>query len=848
MKTSIPNKFPNWQASPKDPYTSDIIRSRNIRLSEISVTGEVDTQNVLSLTSSQSELVSSIFKDPDHTISFALKNKSYYIDSLTTPTVTEYSPDIPASFNLNPQSTGMFVFPRGYANYSEDHHTGTTGTSSSDINTFADVLLFQRVYTYTVGQTVTAAHMAFTYTQSAGTNIVRIVVVDSIGSHVVLTDPSAHAAGNTWDYWFLDGTNGCNLNDPAGFTIKLQVATGSGANTCTFGSSSYFDLMLEMGNTSLLSTGVNGIYTQSEIAGTSSVTAWYPGSASYSHGYGFGYPSTSSVFSQTYPTVLKMFNDRILVIGNGSEVHLVDTNGNGNLLTPGANAYLQTLNVTMGVFSVDALSLPAGYVIEWIDTTSDTIYIGATKYDSGNYFEETGKTLILVYQPQSGSSITYEVTDGRCVGKVLNNFLYILTCSGNIKLLYSGEFQQLTQIYQIPDDYTIQLPHTNGVDIYNDMIAWLVPGNKYAPAGIYVFDPIDNNVYHKHSPFYSTLTEYDIGGNQPQAVTGALMFYDSSDAFFAGIDGLINQTGTYIGGLFDTLNIKDNNIGNNGYLELRRIKSTEVDEIPDSYSIKCRGVGNIMLAQKKEETSLPCTDGIYQGDWGGSVSNPAYFTMTTVPNFMKSGDRITILDGIYEGFSTNIKNIAGTTLTINPVSKYYGYASQTTSGTFTFLWEKLGYTGVFTDTSTLTVDASTAAIINIGDELEFTAGLNAGQINYVASISGTAITLLNAMDYVGSNYTLFNIDKYSYLYSYVSTAWDAQGVTWDSGLQWDSASENTNNIITDERNNEPESADFVQYKLMVTGSIRIREFQVNTKQNLSITNNITGVYSPKKKK
>jgi hypothetical protein len=932
MKTSIPTKFPNWQASPKDPYTADIVRSRNIRLSEISVTGEVDTQNVLSLTSSQSELVSSIFKDPKHLISFAVKNKSYYLDSFDSPTPVQYSPDLASSFPLNPQSTGIISFPRGISNYDAEAYSGSVVMGpTTGLTYFRDVTGFSRAYTYTEGQTVIGVRMKFAYTQSSGQNSVNITVSDSTGNHIITTGTTESAQGQTWDYWFLDGAGGCNLNDPVGFTVKVRVATDNGgnisvttlnnggsgyaindifniqyggnvsatgkvltvngsgvvltyqitnagagyyhgtglttnetsgvgtglkinitgvSNDVTFSGSSSFDFMYEVGTSSLISTGISGLYTVSEIAGTGSAVAWYPGAASYTNGYAIGYPSTSSIFKQYYPTILKMFNDRILLIGNGSEIHWVDTNGNGNLITPGAYYYLQTLNVTMGAFSVNQFSLPAGYVIEWMDITSDTVYIGATKYSSENYFEETGDTLVWIWQPQAGSSMAYRVTDGRCRGKVLNNFLYILTCKGNIKLLYSGEFQQLTQIYNIPDNYTIQLPHTNGVDVYEDKIAWLVPGNKYSPAGIYVFDPTNNNVYHKHSAFYTTSTEYDIGGNQPQAQTGALMFYDrnSADMFFAGIDGLINQTGSYVGGLFDTLNIQNNNISNNGYLELKRIKSTEVDEIPDSYSIKYRGVGTIMLAQKKSETSAPCTDGVLNGDWGTTVTNPSSFTMASIPSFMKKGDRITVLDGVFEGYSTVIKSISGLTVNINPINKYHGFNNLVGNGGFTFLWERLGYNGVFTNASTLTVDIHTSELINIGDELEFTAGLNAGHINYVTAISGTTVTLLNAMDYVGSNYTLFNIDKYSYLYSYLSTAWDTPGLTWDSGLQWDSASADTNNNIVDERNNEPESADFVQYKLMITGDIKIREFQVNTKPNFSITNNTTGIYNPKKKK
>lgn len=923
MKIPIPQSFPNWKSDASKPYASDMVRSRNVRLDELTLSGEIDVQNTLSLTKSESDLVTAIFVDPDHLVSYATKKKSYYIDILTSPTPTGYSPDLAATHNLNPKSTGIVSYPRGINDYNAGPYAGSvTIPTTGDLSVFTAVTGFSRTYTFTDGQQIIAARMKFSYTQSNGHNAINIVVLDSSGNHIVTTPTTVAGAGGSsvadWDYWVLDGTNGCNMNDPAGFTIQVYVsmetggvnaivlnnpgigyapgdtftinnstvgavlATGhvltigaggavtsltldtsgtkymhhvnnattrtSGAGSgltvditsvstdCVFSGSSSFDFMYEVGTSSLVSTANAGLYTISESGGTDSVTALYPGPNPYvyTNGYEVGYPYSNSVFEDNYPVILEFFNDRVMLIGNGNHVHWVDTSSYAVTVpdptTP--EYYLQRLQIPKGSFSIDQFNLPDGYVIQWMDCTPDTVYIGAVKYNPDNHFDQVGKSYVVMWQPGSESSTYYEVNDGECVGKVYNNYLYILTNKGNIFLLYNGisQIQFLTKIYQMPDTYTIQLPHPNGVDIYENKIAWLIPGNKYAPAGIYIFDQSNNNVYHKHSPYYSVgQSNYDIGGNQPQITTGALLYFDGNDAdmFFAGIDNIIQSDGSFMGGLFDTLNTQNNTLTDAGYIELGRIKASEVDQFADGYALKYRGAGTIALAQKKYETFGSTTDGTKLGYWGLNVTDPSSFTMTVIPSFMKKGDRITVLDGELAGFSTTIKSITGLTVTIDPVSKYNSWTTMVGNGYFTFLWERLGYTGTFTNATTVTVAAAVAALMAIGDEIEFTAGLNAGYITYISNIAGTTITLQDALNYIGSNYALFNLDKYTYLASYTSPS--------------------TDTITVDERSNLPLSSDFVQYKLIMSGAVKLRDFQANVQSNITITNNVSGAISRKKK-
>ena len=816
MKINLPQKFPQWFSGQTTQYTPDIIRTRNVRINELLTTGEIDVNNLLTLTNSYSSLVSCIFKDPNHLISFATKNKLYYIDTLKNPTITEYNPNI--SDNLNPSSSGVLVYPRGYPKY--DIQSGINSSenlSTANINTFADSTSRQRTYFYTAGQKVIAVKFSIGYTQSSGTNISRLVIHDANGDHIVATE-AEHSSGRSWNYWVVDGAGGCNLNLSGGFTAKIQFATNSPSNPVQMYNynGDHIDFLIEVGATQLITTGDNRLYaryTEHTAGGdTDAYKGWYPGVNITPSNIIFGYPPENGIWLDYYPTILKMFNDKILLIGNANMIHTVDTSGYANT-TPGSDNYTNTLVLTMGSFTQNRLVLPSDYMIRWIDCSHDTVYIGAAQYIKP--FNEVGKSVVLLWQPSTDRQEMYDVLEGENVGKVINNFLYILTSKGNIKILYNGQFIQLAKIYQTTENYNIPLPHVNGVTTYQDSIAYLIPGDKYVPAGIYIFDTDTKQVYHKHSIYYSTSNLYDCGGNQPQVVTGGLAYINNNgeDVFFAGIHNVLKQDGTFIGGLFDSINSKSYSLDKYGYIETARIKTQEISQFVYGLGLKYRGNGSIMISEKKQETVGSCYDGIYTGTWSGD-SNPSTFTMSSVPSIMKIGDRITVLDGLLRGFTTTIKGINGTTITIDPPSTYSSWVVQPT-GNFNFILESFGYSGTFTTSTTLSVSSSVAQLLSPGDELEFIAGLNAGLINYVKSINGTTITLLYPVGSISNNYTVFLIDKYKYL--------DTVSCSGDEKY----------NII--QSSNEPLDSDFVQFKLILTGDIRIRDIQTNVKPNQTIS-------------
>jgi len=326
MKINIPQKFPKWLSGQSTLYTPDVIRTRNVRMKELSLTGEIDVKNTLSLVNNYDSLVSCIFREPNHLLSFATKDKMYYIDKLDNPTVTEYDPQI--GTNLNPESTGVVVYPKGYVKMNNGDLIASSGNiSTANIDTFADVPDRTRSYSYTSGQRVLAVRFQFAYTQSSGTNISRLVITDANGDHIVATEDE-HSGGRGWEFWVMDGEAGCNLNGPNGFTAKVQVATSAADKYINFSSGDYIHFLQEMEDTQLLTTSVNHIYARYDNGSTDTYHTWYPGASIYdSWKIKFGYDQYQSIFSENYPTILKMFNDKILMIGNANSLHTVATSG-----------------------------------------------------------------------------------------------------------------------------------------------------------------------------------------------------------------------------------------------------------------------------------------------------------------------------------------------------------------------------------------------------------------------------------------------------------------------------------------------------------------------------------------
>jgi len=835
MKINLPQKFPQWVVNSQTEYTADVVSTRNVRVDELTTTGEIDNNTGLflgSFFSNSGYVPLAIFRDKNHYLSFATKNKLYYTDYYAG-VANQYSPNL-GSWLLNPRSSGVIMYPRGYPSVSITNFTSTGSYSTSSLTDFIDVNIRKVTYSYTAGRKVIGVRFYINYTQPSGQHITRMVIRDSNGDHIVTGQTSAQSGGYSYNYWALDGDANCNLNESTGFTAVVQVATNGTGYPVNFLSGDSISILFENGDEQIIATAQDRLLNRVPYGGTDGFNSFFPGVSANDGGIYWGYNSS---FALDYfsPIILKLFNDKILMIGNGNSVHYLNSQGAYATSTI-SSIYSSTIRVTCGEFNIDRLKLPSGYVIKWIEVTPDIVYIGATQYKYPA--NETGKSAIFLWQPSSDRQEVYELPEGENIGKVLNGFLYVLTQYGNIYLLYNGRFEFITKIYRTSENYIIQLPHINGVEIYKDSIAYLLPGNKYAPGGIYVFNPNTKNVYHLASVYFSSNNisqpSLDCGGNQPQIITGALKYVNENgeDTFFAGIDGVISG-GNFVCGLFDSKNLMTNSIYNySGVIETGRVKTQEVTQQPTALAIKYRTItdSRLIVSESKEENIKDFydkTNKIYTGRWK-SGENPNGFYIyypTNIPSTFHLGMRITVLDGVLRGFTTIVTsidwnnkliyivppytllvgNIASSNLIINPGSV-----------TFTFLAETFGYEGWIQSSTTMTVSSSVASLLKPNQEIEFIAGASAGIVNYVNSINGTTVTLKFPILSSNYNFTIFKINKNMLLYSKEIPA---------GTENW----EIINGTLS------PYSTDFVQYKISFVGLTRIRDIQVNVKPDLFIS-------------
>ena len=834
MKINLPQKFPQWVVNSQTEYTADVVSTRNVRVDELTTTGEIDNNTGLFLNTflNSGYVPLAIFKDKNHYLSFATKNKLYYTDYYAG-IANQYSPNL-GSWLLNPRSSGVIMYPRGYPSVSITNFNSTGSYSTSGLTDFIDVNIRKVTYSYTAGRKVIGVRFYINYTQPSGQHISRMVIRDSNGDHIVTGQTSAQSGGYSYDYWALDGDANCNLNESTGFTALVQVATNGTGYPVNFLSGDSISILFENGDEQIIATAQDRLLNRAPFGGTDGFNSFFPGGSTNDGGIYWGYNSS---FALDYfsPIILKLFNDKILMIGNGNSVHYLNSQGAYATQTI-SSIYSSTIRVTCGEFNVNRLQLPSGYVIKWIEVTPDIVYIGATQYKYPA--NETGKSAIFLWQPSSDRQETYELPEGENIGKVLNGFLYVLTQYGNIYLLYNGRFEFITKIYRTSENYIIQLPHINGVEIYKDSIAYLLPGNKYAPGGIYVFNPNTKNVYHLASVYFSApiFASKDCGGNQPQIITGALKYVNENgeDTFFAGIDEVIVEDGNLVCGLFDSKNLMTNSIYNySGLIETGRVKTQEVTHQPTALAIKYRTIADsrLIVSESKEENIKDFYDRtkiIYTGTWK-SGENPNGFYIyypTNIPSTFHKGMRITVLDGVLKGFTTIVTDIDWNNKLISIVPPYTLLVGNIASSnliinpgsvTFTFLAETFGYIGTIQSSTTMTVSSSVASLLKPNQEIEFIAGASAGMVNYVDSINGITVTFKLPVVYDSNGtFTIFKINKNMLLYSEEIPA---------GTENW----EIINGTLS------PYSTDFVQYKISFVGLTRIRDIQVNVKPDLFIS-------------
>lgn len=803
-KISIPQKFPIWQANHLTQYSGDFVGEKNVKTNQN--TGEVFSSKPLKYFSGN-EMPVSIFKEQNHFLSFATKTKLYYIDSLSDTNLSEYSPNIPSGYPLDVDGTGAFVYPRGYPEISADTpNSGTLGTT--DLSTFGDVKTI--TYSYTTNQKVVGVRFYISYSQSSGQNKIRFIINDGSGDVVVGGDSSEVSGGYDWNYWIIDGDSGINLNSASGFTAKIQAATNGSGNYISW-TTARIDILLEKGENQIGLTSPYGLlFRYNNISDdkyyvfsskTSVADDW-----NIYRGVNLSLQKTSST-GYYYPFIVKRFNERNIIVGQGQYVHIVNTlYSYATAELDADDSRVRYLNLQLGDWSLPyRLKIYDNYKVKWIETTNDLVFIGAVKYNQP--FDETNDFVIIVWDVKSDSQETIRVVDGNCIGKVVNNYLYILTEKGNIQILYNYQLKTLVKVYQTNDGYQIQLPHINGVIDFENNIYYLIPGNKDCPAGIYVFNIETQSVNH-----FASISYDDYGGDQPQVEIGALFYQNDNgeDIFFAGVGNVLINDGSFVDGLYKTEESQTYS-----YLELPKIKSPEINLLSSAVVVKHTRSGSLIISERKIDTGFENYYTLYSGTWN-TGTNSNYFTMTSIPQTFSIGDRIIVVDGTLKGYVSVIKQLdfVNNRVYVDAPNIYCSFPYISVSGSFSFLHEPLGYKAEIIDGNTISLPDYVVEKLEIGDEIEFINGLNCGIITYIEDISETNITL---SDTISDDYSFakIKINKYRKIKEF-------------------NISDNKNGHCVVFGTSQPEFSEFSQFKIILKGEIRLNEIQINIKPNLTI--------------
>jgi len=386
------------------------------------------------------------------------------------------------------------------------------------------------------------------------------------------------------------------------------------------------------------------------------------------------------ILNDNYETILKRFSSAqqdLLFVGNDNMVHTIDLQ--------------QNVVYSRVVFFKD-------YFCNWIQVTKDRVYIG---FQNKNSFVR--HTYVVEYDPLTEAANPVINTNGSTTGFVYEDICHIFDVKGWISRFNSNGF---TRIAAFPLAYVDGLryarPHRNSIAILDDRPHILFSGrsgtgtstySQISPAGLWCWDPLSNQLYHKGSLAQSNSTESDYGasytGSRGQGY-GALFSLPSITAktqdFFAGgevndqLSGLNRVIGT-----FSTVVVSGaTSFANRGWIVTRKYHSTHINAIwrnilvdydPNQYPLGLQS-GALLV---KYRVADPIDDCSYY-DTGTWVS-PTTFTVSlaSVPN-LSVGNEIFITLGKGCGLSAHVTDITGTTVTIDE-------SVTTPSGTFTFVYE-----------------------------------------------------------------------------------------------------------------------------------------------------------------
>ena len=295
--------------------------------------------------------------------------------------------------------------------------------------------------------------------------------------------------------------------------------------------------------------------------------------------------------------------------------------------------------------------------IEWIETTSDYVYLGI------KFTEREHTYMIVEFDPISETSKEiYLEQDAR--GFILNDTFYLILEDGSIKVRQPTRYRLnpvFNKVAQFPTgggNNVITLPHRNGWTTYRGKPFFFIKENTlpYNPAGIYILDTDIGAVYH----YTGIGCEKTYGF--PSLESSTFLYYSSDDnKWFTGVEYYKPGIG-YKTGVFSFLAIPGTTLAlNSSWIELPRMLSSELDEIWQNVII-----GKSALTEDNTIVTIEykIIDGGPYGEWSGTWQADNKFSYSSTPDNLEVGNAVMIIKGDGAGLIAHITDIDTTASSI----------------------------------------------------------------------------------------------------------------------------------------------------------------------------------------
>jgi hypothetical protein len=368
-----------------------------------------------------------------------------------------------------------------------------------------------------------------------------------------------------------------------------------------------------------------------------------------------------------YPHPLCVSYNNLLLIGNGRNIVSVDTSDNVN-----------TAKVV----------LPEGFIIEWIKSASNGVWIGAK-----NTTQEEAKVFYWDGYSENYNK-GYNIGSEYCFAGVINkqDVPFVVNGYGQLMAFNGSGFEEVAK-FPVANSKKHSLVgfvgangyppiHRNGMAIIDDEVHILLNAGvddddtkllESQLSGIWCYTR-ENGLFHRFSlGNNSTSNNYDYGFGRLGGVGALVERPRRLGSFYAGA---LATASAYI----YSADYTDTAYNKLGYFITPKIYAQELDEMWNSINVvfkKLETATDFIRVKyrfdKKYETGLAT---VSTGTWISTTE----FTVSAIGD-LEEGDEVEILSGIGAGISSKIVSISGTTITIDDIIV-------PATGTFTFRIEQ----------------------------------------------------------------------------------------------------------------------------------------------------------------